>query len=36
MTATFEVPASNGQHYGLGHQIVFSDGTLMRNLNVGN
>jgi prepilin-type N-terminal cleavage/methylation domain-containing protein len=36
MTATFEVPSSDDQHYGLNHAIVFSDGTLMRNLNVGN
>lgn len=36
MTATVDVPASAGQYYGLNHTIVFSDGALMRNLNVGN
>jgi hypothetical protein len=30
------VPASGGNHLGLAHTIVFSDGALMRNLNVGN
>lgn len=37
MTATVDVPSSDGQAYlGLRHEIVFSDGTLMRNLDVGN
>lgn len=36
MTATVDVPASDGQSSELNHPIVFSDGTLMRNLNVGN
>jgi type II secretory pathway pseudopilin PulG len=36
MTATIEVPASNNNNIGLGHSLVFSDGALMRNLNVGN
>jgi Tfp pilus assembly protein PilW len=36
MTATVAVPASGGNHLGLAHTIVFSDGALMRNLNVGN
>jgi hypothetical protein len=36
MTATISVPASGGNHLGLTHSVVFSDGALMRNLNVGN
>jgi prepilin-type N-terminal cleavage/methylation domain-containing protein len=37
MTATVEVPASNGQkNGGLNHRIVFTDGALMRNRQVGN
>jgi hypothetical protein len=36
MTATISVPASDGSYLGLQHSIVFSDGALMRNLNVGN
>jgi hypothetical protein len=36
MTATIQVPASGGNNIGLGHSLVFSDGALMRNLNVGN
>ena len=36
MTATVVVPASDGQSGGLTHRIVFSDGALMRNLNVEN
>jgi prepilin-type N-terminal cleavage/methylation domain-containing protein len=36
MTATINVPASGGRHGGLTSSIVFSDGALMRNLNVGN
>jgi type II secretory pathway pseudopilin PulG len=36
MTATIAVPASGGNALGLTHSIVFSDGALMRNLNVGN
>lgn len=36
MTATVQVPAAGGSHYGLAHPMTFSDGTLMRNLNVGN
>ncbi len=36
MTATVKVPASGGKNGGLTHTIVFSDGALMRNENVGN
>jgi prepilin-type N-terminal cleavage/methylation domain-containing protein len=36
MTATVKVPASGGVSGGLTHSIVFSDGALMRNQNVGN
>ena len=36
MTATVAVPASGGNKLGLTHSIVFSDGALMRNLNIGN
>jgi Tfp pilus assembly protein PilW len=36
MTATIQVPASNNNNIGLTHSLVFSDGALMRNLNVGN
>jgi hypothetical protein len=36
MTATISVPASAGAAGGLTSSIVFSDGALMRNLNVGN
>jgi type II secretory pathway pseudopilin PulG len=36
MTATIKVPASDGKAGSLTHQIVFSDGALMRNENVGN
>jgi type II secretory pathway pseudopilin PulG len=36
MTATIAVPASNGASGGLSHSIVFTDGALMRNLNVYN
>jgi hypothetical protein len=36
MTATIAVPASGGASLGLKHSLVFSDGGLMRNLNVGN
>jgi type II secretory pathway pseudopilin PulG len=36
MTATVQVPASNGRANGLNHSILFSDGALMRNLNIGN
>jgi Tfp pilus assembly protein PilW len=36
MTATINVPASGGAARGLTNTIVFSDGALMRNLNVGN
>jgi prepilin-type N-terminal cleavage/methylation domain-containing protein len=36
MTATIKVPASDGTTGGLQHSIVFSDGALMRNQNVGN
>lgn len=36
MTATIQVPASNGSYLGLTHSITLSDGALMRNLNVGN
>jgi prepilin-type N-terminal cleavage/methylation domain-containing protein len=36
MTATVDVPASDGVTGGLTHSIVLSDGALMRNLNVGN
>jgi prepilin-type N-terminal cleavage/methylation domain-containing protein len=36
MTATIQVPASNAKTGGLTRQIVFTDGALMRNLNVGN
>jgi len=36
MTATVQVPASNGRANGLIHSIMFSDGALMRNLNIGN
>jgi type II secretory pathway pseudopilin PulG len=36
MTATIDVPSGNGAYGGLNHGIVFSDGALMRNLNVGN
>ncbi len=36
MTATISVPASDGAAGGLAHSIVFSDGALMRNQNVGN
>jgi hypothetical protein len=36
MTATVDVPSSDGQQFsGLNHALVFSDGALMRNLNVG-
>jgi prepilin-type N-terminal cleavage/methylation domain-containing protein len=36
MTATVAIPASDGASGGLTHSIVFSDGALMRNQNVGN
>ena len=36
MTATVVVPASDGKAVGMKHPIVFSDGALMRNLNVEN
>jgi type II secretory pathway pseudopilin PulG len=36
MSATVAVPASGGRNGGLSHSIVFTDGALMRNLNVGN
>ncbi|HEV3127671.1 MAG TPA: prepilin-type N-terminal cleavage/methylation domain-containing protein [Solirubrobacteraceae bacterium] len=36
MTATIQVPSSGGNKIGLAHSLVFSDGALMRNLNVGN
>ncbi len=36
MTATAQVPASGGSSNGLAHSMTFSDGALMRNLNVGN
>lgn len=36
MTATIDVPASGGFKRGLTNSIVFSDGALMRNLDVGN
>jgi prepilin-type N-terminal cleavage/methylation domain-containing protein len=36
MTATLKVPASGGTTSSLNHPIVFSDGALMRNMNVGN
>jgi prepilin-type N-terminal cleavage/methylation domain-containing protein len=36
MTATVKVPASDGANGGFTHSIVFSDGALMRNQNVGN
>jgi hypothetical protein len=36
MTATIQIPASAAKNIGLTHSIVFSDGALMRNLNVGN
>lgn len=36
MTATVDVPASGNQYGGLKHTIVFTDGALMRNLQVGN
>lgn len=36
MSATIQVPASNGNRVGLTHSITLSDGALMRNLNVGN
>jgi prepilin-type N-terminal cleavage/methylation domain-containing protein len=36
MTATISVPASGGAAGGLTSSVVFSDGALMRNLNVGN
>lgn len=36
MTATVQVPASAGRAYGLSHSMSFSDGALMRNLNIGN
>ena len=36
MTATIQVPASGGMNGGLTHSIMFSDGALMRNMNVGN
>ncbi|HWF49100.1 MAG TPA: prepilin-type N-terminal cleavage/methylation domain-containing protein [Solirubrobacteraceae bacterium] len=36
MTATIKVPASGGASGGLTSSVVFSDGALMRNLNVGN
>jgi type II secretory pathway pseudopilin PulG len=36
MTATVMVPASDSHNPGLTHSIVFSDGALMRNENVGN
>ena len=36
MTATLKVPASGGANSGLTHLIVFSDGALMRNMNIGN
>lgn len=36
MTATIQVPSSNGAYLGLTHSITLSDGALMRNLNIGN
>jgi prepilin-type N-terminal cleavage/methylation domain-containing protein len=36
MAATIKVPASDGMAGGQNHSIVFSNGTLMRNQNVGN
>jgi Tfp pilus assembly protein PilW len=36
MTATIKVPSSGGTASSLQHPIVFTDGVLMRNLNVGN
>lgn len=36
MTATVKTPASGGTSSSLNHAIVFSDGALMRNQNVGN
>jgi Tfp pilus assembly protein PilW len=36
MTATIQVPASDGRANGLNHSMTFSDGALMRNLNIGN
>jgi type II secretory pathway pseudopilin PulG len=36
MTATIQVPSSNGSNIGFTHAITLSDGALMRNLNVGN
>lgn len=36
MTATIQVPSSDGAAGGLSHSITFSDGALMRNENVGN
>ena len=36
MTATIQVPSSDGSAVGLTHALVFSDGTLMRNLNIAN
>jgi prepilin-type N-terminal cleavage/methylation domain-containing protein len=36
MSATIKVPASNAMNGGQNHSIVFSDGALMRNQNVGN
>lgn len=36
MTATVDVPASHGAHGGLTNSIAFSDGALMRNLDIGN
>jgi hypothetical protein len=36
MTATLSVPASGGAAGGLTTSVVFSDGALMRNLNVDN
>jgi type II secretory pathway pseudopilin PulG len=36
MTGTISVPASGGAAGGLTTSVVFSDGALMRNLNVGN
>jgi prepilin-type N-terminal cleavage/methylation domain-containing protein len=36
MTATLKVPASGGTNDPLTHQVVLSDGALMRNMNIGN
>jgi type II secretory pathway component PulJ len=36
MTATIQVPSSNGSYLGFTHAITLSDGALMRNLNIGN